>query len=316
MADLSFRKPTNFKPSGFSIGGDPTTEFDEAVEEGVTHPLTPTFKCVVLGDTAVGKTSLTKRYFRGDFDESARITIGSDIHSKRIGTGDERHPVILLKTWDTGGGEQHQTLTRAYLRDVDIIILTYDLTRPSTTRPLEHWLRMYLSNSDIRQEQRLTMFGGQQTSLDLQRATTRGNLSLTADETKTVRQSGKERLSTVRTSDANQLKLVVVVVGTKLDAISEENYMDRGKAEETWAYRHGWMHFTTSAKSGKAVDCVFNHVTRECIRVFPERLIVSPPDTLYVSSTKPKPSLLKPQMKPSTKGNAQPENSLCPCVIV
>lgn len=50
---------------------------------------TRTFKVIVIGDTNVGKTTLTYRFCDGKFLEKSEATIGVDFRSKTVNIDDE-----------------------------------------------------------------------------------------------------------------------------------------------------------------------------------------------------------------------------------
>ncbi|MCK5588298.1 MAG: hypothetical protein KAI34_06210, partial [Candidatus Lokiarchaeota archaeon] len=57
-------------------------------------------KIVLVGDPAVGKTSLAKRYVDNMFRMDYIMTIGTDIRTKTVLIDDSR---IKLVIWDLGG---------------------------------------------------------------------------------------------------------------------------------------------------------------------------------------------------------------------
>ena len=62
-----------------------------------------TWKIMMLGDAAVGKTSLTLRYISGFFLQDLKLTIGVDFYSK---TTTHREKKVKLQIWDFGGEER------------------------------------------------------------------------------------------------------------------------------------------------------------------------------------------------------------------
>ena len=57
---------------------------------------------IVLGDGAVGKTSLLKMYAEGKFVESHMATLGLDYVSKNF-TPPKADQELQIKIWDTAG---------------------------------------------------------------------------------------------------------------------------------------------------------------------------------------------------------------------
>ena len=96
------------------------------------------FKLLLIGDAGVGKSSILLRYTDNTFDEHLQSTIGVDFKVK-IANKDGKK--IKLTIWDTAGQERFRTLTSAYYRGAQGIILTYDVTRRETFEALNVWLQ-------------------------------------------------------------------------------------------------------------------------------------------------------------------------------
>ena len=67
-------------------------------------------KIVMLGDCAVGKTSLIQSYIRKSCAQQYKPTIGADFHSKRLDILDESDgelKMVTLQIWDTAGQERY-----------------------------------------------------------------------------------------------------------------------------------------------------------------------------------------------------------------
>lgn len=105
-------------------------------------------KVCLLGAFAVGKTSLTRRFVQGVFDERYITTLGVKIDTKTIEVDKQSVKLII---WDIEGADpaDHETqLVNArmttYLKRTDGVLLVADGTRPSTieiAREIHQWLR-------------------------------------------------------------------------------------------------------------------------------------------------------------------------------
>jgi small GTP-binding protein len=84
-------------------------------------------KVCLLGDFAVGKTSLIKRYIEGRFDEKYLTTVGVVVSRKTVAYPEFDLNLIL---WDLAGGQDFKT--SGYLLGVAGALLVCDLTRSST----------------------------------------------------------------------------------------------------------------------------------------------------------------------------------------
>lgn len=87
------------------------------------------FKVAFLGDPAVGKTSLFRRYTRDTFDQDYKATIGAQWS---IMTSNTKYGVVKLQIWDLASSHRFQYVQPMYLSGAAAVILVYDLTRKST----------------------------------------------------------------------------------------------------------------------------------------------------------------------------------------
>ena len=86
-------------------------------------------KICLLGEFAVGKTSLVRRFVEGRFDDKYLSTIGVKISRKMVKHGSESVNLIL---WDLAGGEDFMRLTPSYLKGAAGALLVCDLIREET----------------------------------------------------------------------------------------------------------------------------------------------------------------------------------------
>lgn len=102
-------------------------------------------KLLVLGDSAVGKSSLLMRFCDDKFEQNFVITIGVDYKMKTI----ERHNKKLrIQVWDTAGQERFRTITPAYYRSAMGVIMTYDITDENSFNNVEFWMRNLAAHGD------------------------------------------------------------------------------------------------------------------------------------------------------------------------
>ncbi|PRQ43665.1 putative small monomeric GTPase [Rosa chinensis] len=106
------------------------------------------FKILLIGDSAVGKSSLLVSFISNSVDDLAP-TIGVDFKIKLLTVGGKR---IKMTIWDTAGQERFRTLTSSYYRSAQGIILVYDVTRRDTfTNLSDVWAKeveLYSTNQD------------------------------------------------------------------------------------------------------------------------------------------------------------------------
>nr|CAI5835939.1 unnamed protein product [Callosobruchus analis] len=97
------------------------------------------FKVIVIGDSGVGKTSLTYRFCEGKYLDAAEATIGVEFRSKTVNIDGE--DIRQLQLWDTAGQERHlASMIRCYYRNAHAIIFMYDITNRATFENLKRWI--------------------------------------------------------------------------------------------------------------------------------------------------------------------------------
>ena len=93
-------------------------------------------KICLLGEFAVGKTSLVKRFIEGRFDERYLSTIGVKISRKTV--QGETHQINLY-IWDLAGGDNFSKQESSYLRGATGALIICDLTREDTIPALKRY---------------------------------------------------------------------------------------------------------------------------------------------------------------------------------
>ena len=99
-----------------------------------------TFKILVLGDSAVGKTCIIGRAVFGDERAWSAIhssTVGVDMQKKELHIGDK---LVKLQIWDTAGQERFRSIAANYYRGAHGVIVCYDVTRKESFRNVKRWL--------------------------------------------------------------------------------------------------------------------------------------------------------------------------------
>ena len=99
-------------------------------------------KVCLLGDFAVGKTSLVRRFVYDIFDEKYISTIGVKVSRKTVAVPLDDGVVVELTMmlWDLAGSEDFGQMRGSYLRGSSGAILVCDLTRPETLISLDGYM--------------------------------------------------------------------------------------------------------------------------------------------------------------------------------
>ena len=95
------------------------------------------FKLVIIGDSGSGKSSLLLRFTDDSFTESYLTTIGVDFRFRTVTVQGKR---VKLQIWDTAGQERFRTMTSAYYRGSDGIVVVFDVTARDSFEHVDVWL--------------------------------------------------------------------------------------------------------------------------------------------------------------------------------
>jgi len=86
-------------------------------------------KICMLGTSAVGKTSLVKRFVESIYSDKYHTTVGVKIDKKQVQV---REQEMMLLLWDIEGAETGQDLRKSYLRGASGYLVVADGTRNDT----------------------------------------------------------------------------------------------------------------------------------------------------------------------------------------
>jgi len=109
-----------------------------------------------MGDSEVGKTSLLYRYQENKFSKNHLATVGIDYFTKDEKINDK---TIRIKIWDTAGQERYKSLTYAFSRNANGIILVFDVSKKETFENLKFWIASVNSNLGEKNELKKIIIG-------------------------------------------------------------------------------------------------------------------------------------------------------------
>jgi small GTP-binding protein len=100
-------------------------------------------KMILLGDGAVGKTSLIRRFVVDKFDDKYILTIGSKVMAKAIQLESVNQVFYLkLQIWDILGQKGYTKLHESSFKGTDGVMMVADITRKETLESIRsYWLR-------------------------------------------------------------------------------------------------------------------------------------------------------------------------------
>lgn len=98
-------------------------------------------KIALLGDSAVGKTSLIRRFVFDQFEDAYVSTIGTKVTRKEMKIQMEENVDLTLVIWDLIGREGYHALHARSFVGVNGAVLVADMTRRDTLESLErYWI--------------------------------------------------------------------------------------------------------------------------------------------------------------------------------
>lgn len=99
-------------------------------------------KLCLLGDGAVGKTSLVRRFVFDVFDDKYLMSFGTKVVKKELRVGGTELDMMI---WDILGQRTQDKLHAAYYKGATGALAVCDFTRPETMKNLKSWLGNFRS---------------------------------------------------------------------------------------------------------------------------------------------------------------------------
>jgi len=82
-------------------------------------------KILLIGESGVGKSCILQSFVENEFILNHLPTIAIDFKTKVIQVD---HKQLNMQIWDTAGQERYRTITNAYYKGADGIIIVFDVT--------------------------------------------------------------------------------------------------------------------------------------------------------------------------------------------
>ena len=112
-------------------------------------------KIGLLGDSGVGKTNIINSILDVGFNEDEISTIGSYKFTIKILLKKENKVKLII--WDSSGQERFRSIVLNNLKNVEGIILVFDVTNRKSFENIDEWLRLIKEN--IEQNPDIILFG-------------------------------------------------------------------------------------------------------------------------------------------------------------
>ncbi|KAF9426967.1 hypothetical protein BGZ94_005715 [Podila epigama] len=199
-------------------------------------------KLVLLGEAAVGKSSLVLRFVNDEFQENKEPTIGAAFLTQKCRLEDK---VIKFEIWDTAGQERFHSLAPMYYRNAQAAVVVYDVTKASSLEKAKSWVKelQRQANPNIV----IALTGNK---VDLVSNGRRGNRRSSSAE-----EDGEEEEQEEDALDEDEDDEDEEAYGASRQVPTEE--------ASAYAQESGLLFFETSAKNGEGVAEVFTEIAKK-----------------------------------------------------
>ncbi|MFW9922965.1 MAG: Rab family GTPase [Candidatus Thorarchaeota archaeon] len=104
------------------------------------------FKVVIVGDPAVGKTSIRRKYLGETTLKEYIYTIGADFATKRVKLSEDL--IVQYQIFDLAGQQKFDKVRSSFYAGAQAAILVYDITNKETLTNLPKWVMEAKRNSN------------------------------------------------------------------------------------------------------------------------------------------------------------------------
>jgi small GTP-binding protein len=103
------------------------------------------YRVVLIGDAAVGKTSIANRFVDDSFNPDELSTVyASHQECREFVDGSP----VAVQLWDTAGQERFRSVAPIYYRNAHAAIVVFDVTNPETSHHVADWISVFLEVAD------------------------------------------------------------------------------------------------------------------------------------------------------------------------
>ena len=92
----------------------------------------------MLGDSTVGKTSISNRFLGMEFEDTNLMTLGNVKMETKMKMNDGKEMKIIIN--DTAGQERFHSIATGTVKIAHGIVLTFDVTNPTSFNNITNWL--------------------------------------------------------------------------------------------------------------------------------------------------------------------------------
>ncbi|KAF8898583.1 GTP-binding protein ypt5 [Infundibulicybe gibba] len=198
-------------------------------------------KLVLLGEAAVGKSSVVLRFVSNEFQANKEPTIGAAFLTQKCRLEDR---VLRYEIWDTAGQERFHSLAPMYYRNAQAAVVVYDVTKATSLEKAKSWVKelQRQANPNI-----VIALAGNKVDLVQSPSSSSGNASSSSE-------------SEDEADDAT-----ATPGETPGSSGGEPESLRQVPREEAHAYatEAGLLFFETSAKTGEGIVDIFTEIAKK-----------------------------------------------------
>jgi len=203
-------------------------------------------KLVLLGEAAVGKSSVVLRFVSNEFQANKEPTIGAAFLTQKCRLEDR---VLRYEIWDTAGQERFHSLAPMYYRNAQAAVVVYDVTKATSLEKAKSWVKelQRQANPNI-----VIALAGNK--VDLVQAATNS-----ASEASTLVPPSSSEAEEEEADDAT------ATPGENAEHADGAEGLRAVPKEEAQAYaaEAGLLFFETSAKTGEGIVEIFTEIAKK-----------------------------------------------------
>jgi len=102
-------------------------------------------KIILVGESAVGKSNICKRYTKNEFDPNSLSTVSFELLEKIVLVDNEK---IKACIWDTLGQERFWSISSQYYRATNGALFIFDLSNKQSFEKINKWVENYNNYSE------------------------------------------------------------------------------------------------------------------------------------------------------------------------